>query len=252
MESEYRTQIPSDHGQEPFIKLKCDLHTHIVGDRWKDHVTSQNMPPADFIDRAVSMGFEVLSFTYHDFLYHDPAVWAHAKERGVVLVPGIERSFDRRHVLLYNCPHAEAIEGLRALRHYRRLFPQCLVIAPHPFYKGQVCLGRRLVRNIDCFDAIEYCHFYTRFFNPNRTAVRVAKRFSIPMVGCSDAHRMEDFASTYSYIYARERSVDGVIEAVKAGRVEYVTTPLPLKRFFSEVLWILTRFSYVLKGEYGR
>jgi len=252
VESAYHTQSPSGHEHGSFVRLKCDLHTHVAGDRWKDHVAPEILSPVDFIDGASSMGFDVLSLTYHDFLYHDPDVWAYAKERGVVLVPGIERSFDRRHVLLYNCPHAESIKSLGALRHYRDLFPRCLVIAPHPFYRGQVCLGRMLVRNIDCFDAIEYCHFYTRLFNPNRTAVRVARKFSLPMVGCSDAHRMEDFAGTYSYVYARERSVEAVTEAVKAGRVECVTTPLPLGRFFREILWILTRVSFVLKGEYGR
>jgi predicted metal-dependent phosphoesterase TrpH len=246
------TGSTSDRSEERLIRLKCDLHTHIIGDRRYEDLSSGMLTPWAFIDLASSLGFDVLSFTYHDYLYQDANVWAYAKQKGIILLPGTERSIDRHHVLLFNCPHAETLISFSEIRNYRRIFQNCLVIAPHPFYRDRVCLGNKLIQNVDCFDAIEYCHFYTSFFNPNRKAVRMARKFGLPMIGCSDAHREDDFATTYSYIYAEERSADAIIKAIKAGRVDYVTSPLPFIKFIKEFLWIVTRLSFVLKGEIKR
>lgn len=249
MESNTQTGNQSDQGRKSLIRLKCDLHTHVIGDLKHEKRFRGMLAPEAFIDLASGLGFDALSLTYHDYLYHDTEVWDYAKKKGIILIPGTERSIDRYHVLLLNAPHAETIDSFEGIRYYRRIFRDCLTIAPHPFYKSRVCLGKKLMQHIDCFDAIEYCHFYTRYLNPNRKAIRVAKRFGLPMIGCSDAHRTHEFGSTYSHIFVKERSMEGIIEAVKAGRVAYETSPLPLNRFIREVLWILTRLSFVLKGD---
>jgi predicted metal-dependent phosphoesterase TrpH len=234
---------------EGFIRLKCDLHTHLIDPRYPKTNSEDRLAPQEVIDIASSLDFDVLAFTCHNYVYHDADVWAYAKQKGIILVPGTEKSINHYHVLFFNCLHAEGIRNFEQIRHYKRLFPGCLTIAPHPFYKTRVCLGRKLLKNIDCFDAIEYCHFYSRFVNPNRKAARVAKRYGLPMLGCSDAHRIEDFGTTYSYVYVEEKSVDAIIEAIKAGRVEYRTSALSLRKFMKEILWIIIRMPDVLKGE---
>jgi len=210
-----------------YLKLKVDLHLHNSEDISESLKKNKGMPsPKEFIDMAIQQGFDAIAFTHHGLLYHDPETIKYAKKKGLILIPGIEAFIDRKHVLLINYIKKKHILNFETLRQEKST--DMLVIAPHPYYKTRVCLEDQLERNLDCFDAIEYCHFYTRLINPNRKAIRLAQKASLPLIGNSDAHFARQFGRTYSYVYARERSIPSIVEAVKAGRVEYVSQPLSL------------------------
>ena len=68
----------------------------------------------NLIDRAATLGFDALAITLHDSQFVDPGVTAYARERGITLIPGIERTIQHRHVLLLNFPSA-AVESGREL-----------------------------------------------------------------------------------------------------------------------------------------
>ena len=80
--------------------LKVDLHLHTKDD------------PADviahdahqLIDRAAELGFDALSVTLHDRDVPDPHMVGYARDRGIALIPGVERTIEGRHVLLINFP----------------------------------------------------------------------------------------------------------------------------------------------------
>jgi len=76
------------------------------------------------------------------------------------------------------------------------------------------------------FDAVELCHFYTDFINFNKKALDLAAKSHLPVVGTSDSHLLCQLNTTYSYVYADEKDTDAVIEAIKKGAVEVVTSPL--------------------------
>jgi len=80
-----------------------------------------------------------------------------------------------------------------------------LIIAPHPFFKTGNCLGKKLVENIDVFDAIEYSHFYTSNINFNKKAVKVARECDLAVVGMSDAHNLYQVGMTYSLIDSKKK-----------------------------------------------
>jgi nicotinamidase-related amidase len=73
-------------------------------------------------------------------------------------------------------------------------------MAPHPFYVLGGSIGEKLTEWIDCFDAIELCHFWTRLINPNKRAVETAERFGKPLIATSDAHQLHAFGSNYTSI----------------------------------------------------
>ena len=78
----------------------------------------------------------------------------------------------------------------------------------------------------DLFDAVEYTWFYTRrtgWFN--RRAEDWARAHRVPVVGNADVHRLSQLGRTYSLIDA-ERTPASICEAVRAGRVTFVTEPL--------------------------
>jgi predicted metal-dependent phosphoesterase TrpH len=222
--------------------LKADLHLHTrEGDAFIAYGARE------LIDRAAQEGFDVLSITNHDTLTFDRELAGYARERGILLIPGVEATVEGKHVLLYNLdvpPHW--IRSFADLRRYRQ--PDWLVVAPHPFYLGSICLGRRLRREIDLFDAVEFSHFYTRRIDFNRAAVRFARDAGRPLVGSSDAHLGRQFGTTYSLIEA-QRTVGSVLAAIRAGHVRVVTRPLTVREWVA----ITTRLGLVaLRESAGR
>ena len=136
-------------------RLKADFHTHTCDDPLDVILHSAEM----LIDAVAAKSFDVLAITCHERFVFNDYLSDYAKERGVVLVPGIEACLDGRHVLILNpdSPQAEAttFDELRALG--KR---DAAVIAPHPYYPAGASVLGELERNIDLFDAIEHCCFY--------------------------------------------------------------------------------------------
>lgn len=201
--------------------LKIDFHTHTADDPC-DRIPYTTI---ELIDRAAALGYDGLAVTLHDRQLDLRPLTGYAAERGLVLIPGIERTIQGRHVLLLNFRHgAEAVQTFADLAQLRRREPG-LVIAPHPFFPGASCLGRDLDRHADLFDAVEWNAMYTRQVNFNRRAERWAIRYGKPIVGNGDVHRLRQLDTSYSMVDAAP-DVDAICEAVKAGRVQGCGRPL--------------------------
>jgi predicted metal-dependent phosphoesterase TrpH len=128
-------------------------------------------------------------------------------------------------VLLLN--FASGAEDVRTFGDLARLKSRQsgLVIAPHPFFPGSVCLRGDLERHGDLFDAVERNASFTRVVDFNRRAVRWATQNGKPMVGNCDVHRIWQLGSTYSLIDAAPNA-NAICEAVAAGRVRIESRPL--------------------------
>jgi predicted metal-dependent phosphoesterase TrpH len=200
--------------------LKADLHLHTNEGpegfvRWT---------PAELIDLAAQAGYQVLSFTDHDRVTYSPGLARYARDRGIVLIPGVEATIEGCHILLYNfpCP-PDTLRSFADIRRHKG--SDTLVVAPHPFYPGPTSLRRRLHEHLDLFDAIEYCHFYTSWLDGNRRAFRLAADRGLPLLGGSDAHLPCQFRTTYSLVES-DSNPEGVLTAIRAGRVRVVSRPL--------------------------
>lgn len=219
--------------------LKGDFHLHTGED---PHDFEIRYSAKELIDRAAELGFEVLAITCHNRVLYDKELVEHAKKRNILLIPGIERTIENGHVLIYNITNEEAksIHSFDDLRKLRKRKKKMMVIAAHPFYFKIRSIGNKLIENIDLFDAIEYCHFYTHGLNmPNQKASRVARQHSKPLVGTSDAHHLWRLGTTYTLVDA-EKNVDSVMNAIKSGNITLVSRPLSLSKYFRVILWIST------------
>jgi hypothetical protein len=86
-------------------------------------------------------------------------------------------------------------------------------------------IGSRLFQEIDCFDAIEFCHFHIGLFNPNRRAKRVASRFGKPLIATSDAHRLHAFGRHYTSVpMPSVLTLENVFAALRSGPLR-LTSP---------------------------
>ena len=213
--------------------LKADFHMHTSEDT-KDNVSYS---AKQLIDKAALLGFEVISITNHNLVTYSKTLSDYADSKGILLIPGIELDVEgHKHVLIIN-PEINKLEKVKTVDDLRRLRRrETVIIAPHPFYPRKTCLGKRLIENISLFDGVEYSRFYNHFINPNRKAVRIAKKHKLPLVGTSDAHSFWQLNTTYSMVDS-EKTVQGVIKALKQGKVKVVTRPLPLPKFLMRVLW---------------
>ncbi|MDP2909099.1 MAG: PHP domain-containing protein [Nanoarchaeota archaeon] len=226
--------------------LKADFHSHtnyVIPKR------DSNLSPKQLIDFVASKGYEVLAITEHASLkcllgrieYIDNPLRTYfdfkdyAKKKGVLLIPGVETFVEGKEVLLVNFKgDAKKVRTFADVESLKK--ENVLVIAPHPFYGKPSCLKKKLVEHIDVFDAIEHCHFYTSFINPNRKAVEIARRYNKPLIATSDAHNFSQIGTNFSLVDAK-KDVDSVLEAVRKGRVEIVTEPLPLWKFLGIASW---------------
>jgi hypothetical protein len=129
------------------------------------------------------------------------------------------------------------LDDLAALR--ARRGPSLFTIAPHPFYMLGGSIGEKLVEKIDCFDAIELCHFWSRFFNPNRRAVEIAERFRKPLIATSDAHRLHAFGSNYTSISRpAELTVESVITVLRGGPLRVTNPPCSFRDLMSTIYFV--------------
>lgn len=209
--------------------LKVDFHLHSAEDP-RDTI---DYNAVTLIDRAASEGFGALAITLHERQLVDPRLADYARERGIVLVPGIERSVEGRHVLLINFPAAlsESVNTFDDLARLRAGTPG-LVIAPHPFFPARNCLRSKLERHPDMFDAVEWSYFWTRALNFNARAAAWAAEHGKPVVGNSDLHDLRPFGRTYSLVDAPPEA-DAICDAIRAGKVSVVTTPAPYAEIVS-------------------
>jgi predicted metal-dependent phosphoesterase TrpH len=148
---------------------------------------------------------------------------SYAHERGILLIPGVEMTIKRRHVLVLNPPPHRICSDFYSLSKLRR--PETLIIAPHPYFPGTYSLNGYLLKHLNLFDALEYCHFYSPMINFNQRAVEVSRFFGFPLIGNSDAHFLSQLGTTYSLIYA-EKNLEAIFTAIRRDEVRVITRPL--------------------------
>src|SRR5437667_7096763 len=183
--------------EENWVKIALYIHTL---DDPKDAV---DYSAHQLLERAWSLGFGVLAITLHDAVFDRKEVFADAAAMGILLIPAAEMRLCGADVIVLNVTSEEVaqLKNFDDLRRLRALRGNSIfTIAPHPFYVLGGSIGARLFTEIDCFDAIEVCHFHVGLFNPNWRAKRVASRFGKPLIATSDAHRLHAFGQHYTSI----------------------------------------------------
>lgn len=204
-------------------KLKVDLHTHTAEDPY-EHI---NYSAFQLIDRASQGGFDALAITNHNTVTYSKKLVKYAEKKGIVLIPGIEATFSKKHVLIIN-PDLKKNLTKRSLNDLVKIKnDKNLIIAPHPFFPTSKSLKSNLLPHLAYFDAIEFSFFYNHFINRNKRAVIVADQYKIPLIGTSDCHNIWQFGTTYTLVEAEKEPLS-IIEAIKKGKIEICTTPISL------------------------
>ena len=218
--------------------IKVDLHIHTVDDP-KDVI---DYSAHQLLERAKQLGFGVLAITLHDAVFDRAEVFEEAAALGILLIPAAEMRLQGADMILLNVTPNEVsslktFDDVRELRAHRG--SSIFTIAPHPFYVLGGSIGQRLLDEIDCFDAIEMCHFHKGLLNPNRRAARVAGKYGKPLIATSDAHRLHGFGRHYTSIPRPEQlGIEGVFSALRTGPLRLTSPSASLVDFASAIYWI--------------
>jgi predicted metal-dependent phosphoesterase TrpH len=202
---------------------RIDLHNHCQG----DPVDPLTHTIFEHIDTAKKVGLDAVAMTWHQRVCSDEKAFAYARERGLLLLAGMEAEVDGKHVVVLglregDLPGQTSWDEIRALRARR---PGVVVMAPHPFYPHPSCLNNRINEGIDCIDVVEWCALHVNWLpsrvSPNLRAARWAQRHGKPLMACSDAHSIAAIGRTPSTVEAAALTEEAILGAVRAGRVSF-------------------------------
>jgi predicted metal-dependent phosphoesterase TrpH len=214
--------------------LKVDFHIHTSD---VNHEFAVKHDAKMLIDRAAELKFDAIAITLHDYLLYTNEIKKYADSKNILLIPGMEKTIEGKHVLLLNID--KPYKNIIKLKQLRRMPPEVLVIAAHPFYPMGTYLGDFLQDNYELFDAIEYSSCYPFFYNGfNRKAQNFAQSYNVPLVGNSDTHILGQFGHTYTMVNTKKNILD-IVKAVKNNKVMLVTKPLPFFTFSVFVIRVM-------------
>ncbi|PYJ00017.1 MAG: hypothetical protein DMF00_09225 [Verrucomicrobia bacterium] len=245
-----RTSMSMSTGEEDWIKI--DLHIHTLDDP-KDAV---DFSAHQLLERARSLGFHVLAITLHDAVFDRKEVFADAAAMGILLIPAAEVRLLGADVIVLNVT-AEEIAQLKNFDDLRRLRAlrgnSIFTVVPHPFYVFGGSIGSRLLAEIDCFDAIEFCHFHIGLFNPNRRAQKMAARFGKPLIATSDAHRLHAFGRHYTSMpMPPALTVENVFASLRSGPLRLTSPPSSVPDFVSAIYFVFLKHPFQVRRKLGR
>ena len=212
--------------------LKVNLHFHTAEDATEkiQYTLKQG------VEYARMKGYDVLALTCHRAFVCTPEHVANAKQKGILLIPGIEANiFDENgrssHVVILNCDEKSAsLRTFDDLRAYKQEHPDVFVLAPHPYYYGNFSLQENLEKHIDLFDAIEHSWFYSIYFDRNVRAEIVAKQYVKPFISTSDTHFISGLDSDYALVDTDDTTASGVFKAIREKKFRNVTEPRNVAR----------------------
>jgi len=218
--------------------FKINLHFHTSED--PEHNIDYTIYQG--IDYAKKLGFDVLALTCHKKFVYQEKMGLYAQKQGILLIPGIEAKIEKRHVVVLNCDKKiEQIRTFNQLRDYKKTNQKIFILAPHPFFPRLYCLRKKLIKNMDVFDAIEYNWYWHKYIDFNKKAKKTAQKYNKPYVATSDTHFLSYLNKSYCLIDAETIEIDSIFKAIKQKKYK--------NKSFSLTWWevLKTRYQYIFK-----
>ncbi len=210
--------------------MRFDLHVHSCFS--KD--SSANLD--DILEYATKNGLDGFAICDHDSIEGGVECVKRAQELGSkqLVIPGLEVTSSKGHILVLGVK--ELIEpGLSPEATIEKAHAQgAVVVIPHPFKLTSHGIG--YLEGLEA-DAVEVLNSRCMTGGPNKKARKVAGSLGFNMVGGSDAHEAQMIGRCYAEIDASERSVEAVLDAIRAGRTSAHGRRTPfmfvIKQFFA-------------------
>jgi predicted metal-dependent phosphoesterase TrpH len=206
------------------LPLKIDLHVHTCYS-WDGATTLREV-----VVYAKKRGLDGVAITDHDSVKGAVKL---AKKHDFLVIPGIEVSTKRGHVLALNVttpipPKLSPFETIETIHDLGGI-----AVAAHPTTMYKEGMRRQITSNFDAIEVINSSSF--PFFLSTRLARRLAVSLNLPQTAGSDSHRPSDIGTAYTLIDANSE-VDEVVHAIKKGATIPFGKPIPWKARFLNVV----------------
>lgn len=210
------------------MKLKIDLHIHT-----RFSYDSQN-DIGEIIKVAKQKGLDGVGLVDHDTTSGYPEMIRLGKEKGIVVVPGVEIKVRGGYLLAYGNVTELPPKGITPEAAISILRKQdVLIAAVHPFKNG---LGlKNHVYDLK-LDALETANGGAIF--GDKPAKKAAERLGLPKIGGSDEHFLGDIGSVVTTIETPGKSTKEILDAIKRG-----DTTITQDKNVLRIIWF-----YIKKG----
>jgi hypothetical protein len=197
--------------------LKGNLHAHTTNSDGK-------ASPQEVLDRYAELGHDFLMISDHDIYTsaEDHAKW---DAKGLILIPGNEISRNGPHVLHVNANRKIEPDALRQRVISQAVAAGGFIIVAHPNWQGAFdhCSIQKMSEWIDYTGMEIYNGVISRLdgspYATNKWDILLTADRRIWGFANDDSHRPEtDIGLGWNVAYVTDESVNGVVEALSAGR----------------------------------
>lgn len=212
--------------------LKTNLHFHSK----EDPIDGLSYSVYQAVDYAEKLNFGALALTSHRTFSYKKEYGDYAREKNILLIPGIEANIEGKHIVILNCDKSsERIKSFGELKDYKKMNPQTFMLVPHPFVSSAKSLGNELLeKHIGLFDAIELSIFSNKIFDFNKKAAEAAEKYNKPLIATSDTHSLGFLNRGYALVDVEKRTTDSLFDSIKKGKAknEIINMPLTMMALF--------------------
>ncbi|GGL57006.1 PHP domain-containing protein [Halocalculus aciditolerans] len=209
--------------------LSVELHAHSA-------LSHDGRDPVEMLlEQAAAVGLDALCVTDHDEFDASEEAAAMADDYGLVGIPGMEVTCAAGHVLAIGVEKAvpSGRPFTETLDHVRDAGG--IAVVPHPFQESRSGVARNVGRDqLASADAIEIYNSRLLTGRANRQAERFARDRGLPVTAGSDAHIAEMVGQAVTEVDTDDRSVQGILDAIRDGRTSVVGKRTPWRISFRQ------------------
>jgi len=207
--------------------VRIDMHVHT---NYSDGVDSTK----EIIRQAEKLGLDGIGIADHDTFggLHE----ALEIETDLIIIPGIEVSTCKGHILAYGILEGEIEVGLTPKETVDIIHKMGGIAVPaHPFDAIRLGIKKEIYHlNIDAVEVFNGCITLNKF---NQKAFRVAQELDLPMIAGSDGHSTEEIGNAWTDFLEQPESWQDVLsmilrkESIPIGG-RHPIIPSKIRRFF--------------------
>ncbi len=227
MKANITTSIQEIKKLKDFPRIDPHVHTH-----YSDGCQSVK----ELVKRAKKRGLSVITKADHNTLRGNTELEEICKEERLTYIPGIEKSTEKGHLVILNIDSIKLLKGLNFIELLEKINEENGIgILAHPWWRDSI---REEVFNYSELHGYEGLNgsspYGSRHFlkniQPPKKMEQYNKHSLVSWVG-SDSHAGHLYGKYFNLVVTTEDSQDGILEAMRKGRILGYGPPLPLLDF---------------------
>ena len=208
--------------------MLIDLHTHTRPLSWDSYLT-----PDDLVERSKQAGLDGICLSEHDYLWNPDDVLALGKRHNFLVLPAIEINTDDGHILVYGI--TKYVYGMHRSQELARHVDQVsgAMVAAHPYrrqmpwYMDDDRDYRDALERASRNPAYRYCVALEALngrgtIKENKFSADLCEFMEMPGTAGTDSHARSDIGRCATEFERDIRTVEELIEELKAGRFRAV------------------------------